>query len=251
MPLRDHFRPPVERRLPWPTLHSGLIGEISRRLNRDMPPGFVALSTYQPGARLEIDVAAVEDGDGWSASAARELGGTAVAVEPRTWTPPAPTVSAPFEYPDTFEVQVWEEDGDGRRLVAAIELVSPSNKDRPAGRLAFASKVLEYLSRGVCAVVIDLVTNRHANLHNEIVRELGHSPEFELPQDQRQYAVTYRPALRGKEPVLDQWHYTFTVGESLPTVPLRLTGDLFVPIDLEVAYTEVCRDFRLLGRDEV
>ena len=27
----------------------------------------------------------------------------------------------------------------------------------------------------------------------------------------------------------------------LPTMPLRLTGDLFVPVELELAYMETCR----------
>lgn len=49
------------------------------------------------------------------------------------WAPPKPIATAPLDFqdPDVFEVQVLNED-EGPRLVAAIELVSPANKDRPA-----------------------------------------------------------------------------------------------------------------------
>src|SRR5438105_15541063 len=40
---------------------------------------------------------------------------------------------------DTFEVRVYDEQR-GARLVAAIELVSPANKDRPEHRRAFVLK---------------------------------------------------------------------------------------------------------------
>ncbi len=37
------------------------------------------------------------------------------------------------------------------------------------------------------------------------------------------------------------------LGEPLPTLPLRLTGDLFVGVDLEAAYQEACRRRRLIA----
>ena len=37
----------------------------------------------------------------------------------------------------------------GRRLVAAIEIVSPSNKDRRESRRAFVAKVAALLQKGV------------------------------------------------------------------------------------------------------
>ena len=42
----------------------------------------------------------------------------------------------------------------GATLVAAIELVSPGNKDRPEARLAFAAKCVSYLTRGVGLIVV-------------------------------------------------------------------------------------------------
>ena len=53
-------------------------------------------------------------------------------------------------------------------LAAAIELVSPSNRDRPEARRAFVAKCASYLQRGAGLVIVDVVTDRLANLHEEL-----------------------------------------------------------------------------------
>jgi hypothetical protein len=44
---------------------------------------------------------------------------------------------------------------------------------------------------------------------------------------------------------IEIWPATFSVGDPLPELPLRLTGDLFVPVDFEASYQEACRRRRL------
>ena len=41
-------------------------------------------------------------------------------------------------------------------------------------------------------------------------------------------------------------HNQFNVGDTLPTMPLRLIADYFVPVELELTYTEACRRRRLI-----
>ncbi|HEV3259077.1 MAG TPA: hypothetical protein VG013_19550, partial [Gemmataceae bacterium] len=84
----------------------------------------------------------------------------------------------------------------GLTLVAAIELISPCNKDRPAERRAFATKCASYLSQGISVVVIDIVTSRSANLHNETMRLMEAATELDVPADRNLYAVAYRPVRR-------------------------------------------------------
>lgn len=91
---------------------------------------------------------------------------------------------------------------------------------------------------------MDVVTNRHANLHNEVM-QLLELPELDFPVDVRLYAVAYRPARRAEREEIDLWRRSLTLGGPLPTLPLRLTGDLFVPVDFEAAYQEACRRRRL------
>lgn len=243
MPLLDHFRPPIGRRLPWRTLHAGWLAELAIRLNKTLPPGFVALESVQVGGRFELDIGTYEEDDrDASASPNGPTGG--VAVAPAVWTPPAAVGSFPVVFPDSFELRVYDSDTSGT-LVALIELVSPSNKDRKTERQAFAAKCAAYLGAGASVVVMDAVTTRRANLHNEIVRLLDAPPSLELAPDTQQYAAAYRPVRRDEKPHVDLWTAAFGVGDTLPTLPLRLTGDLFVPVEFEETYTATCRGRRL------
>src|SRR5690349_17321078 len=67
----------------------------------------------------------------------------------------------------TFEIRVYSTTSS-LALVAAIELIGPGNKDRSEERRAFAAKCAGYLYQGISLIIIDIVTNRRANLHNEI-----------------------------------------------------------------------------------
>lgn len=60
--------------------------------------------------------------------------------------PPQPTLTTETELPDQdeYEMRIYDEH-HGRRLVAAIELISPANKDRPESRRAFVGEVAALL----------------------------------------------------------------------------------------------------------
>src|SRR5207245_8271579 len=96
-------------------------------------------------------------------SSSARHGNTATLPAP-TWSVSAPALSMPGVCPEAFAVLVFHDDG-GARLVGAIELASPGNKDRPAYRRAFAVKCASYLYQGISLVLVDIVTNRQANLH--------------------------------------------------------------------------------------
>ncbi|HET6572942.1 MAG TPA: DUF4058 family protein [Fimbriiglobus sp.] len=241
MPLLDHFRPPVKYRLPWESLHSNWATRIADRLNEILPARYQILENIRLGGGVEIDVAAAEE----EQLAVGRTNGPTTAVLPSTWAPPAPARTIDAVFPDTFEIRVYDLDG-GRKLVGAIELVSEGNKDRESERRAFAVKCASYLANGVSLIVIDVVTTRRANMHNEIARLIDAPEDVDLPPEPGLYAVSYRPVLRESKPLLDLWFETFSVGSQLPTMPLRLIGDLFVPVDFESAYTEACRSRRVI-----
>jgi hypothetical protein len=100
------------------------------------------------------------------------------------------------------------------------------------------------------------VTNRHENLHNELIDLLGASEQLHLPFDGL-YAVAYRPirarangpfgstGAPGEVGRIDLWQASLVVNGLLPTLPLPLDNDLFVPLDLEATYTEARRRSRL------
>ncbi len=132
-----------------------------------------------------------------------------------------------------------------RRLVSAIELVSPRNKDRPAAARAFAIKCASYLVQGVGLVIVDPVTNRQANFHEEIRRLLDLGDAFRFPVASALYTASYRPVLRGDADQIDVWPNAMTLGQPLPTVPLPIKGYGVIPLDLEAAYTDAHQRLRL------
>jgi hypothetical protein len=242
MPLLDHFHPPVSNRLQWQSFHSAWATHIANDLNANWLSEEFLAAEFAGAGTLEIDVAAFEQQRGEANGAGH--GSTTAALMPRLWTPPAATFTVPAIFPESFEVRVFSNVG-GLTLVAAIELVSPGNKDRPDVRRAFAAKCASYLHRGVSLIIMDVVTDRRANLHNALADLLEWPPETRLPADPSLYAVAYRPVLREGRAETDLWPATVAVGEPLPTLPLRLTGDIFVPVEFEATYQEACRRRRL------
>jgi len=157
----------------------------------------------------------------------------------------ATTMFRTDNYLTGFEVHIFSK-LSGRKLVAVVALISPTNKDRPGERRAFAANSVAYLQQGVSVVVIDIVTSKPFNLHNEVLELLEVPLSAAMPGDQTIYAVSYRPALRESKPVLQLWLEPLVVGQPVPTMPVPLTEDLFVPVEFESTYLETCRRRRLI-----
>ncbi len=112
MPLRDHFHPPVSKRASWEGLHGQWPAVIVQHLNLVLPDGYMAEPRVHLGPYFEINVSAFERG--------------------------------PDQY--EYEVLIFDQERD-RRLVAAVELVSPANKDRPESRRVLVTKCAALLRR--------------------------------------------------------------------------------------------------------
>lgn len=244
MPLLDHFHPPLIAERRWESFHSNWATKIADALTeRWLPPNYIAEEHAHFGPSVEIDVATFER----EASTTEERKGAVVATaEPKVWSPPDADGVLPAVFPETFEVRVLSTD-TGPKLVAAIELVSPGNKDRPAERTAFATKCASYLYQGISVIVVDIVTNRRANLHNEILRIMEAGDLLQLPQEAYLYAVAYRPLRRGPRDDIDVWRAPLALGQPLPVLPLGLRADLAIPVDFETPYADACQRKRLTG----
>ncbi len=239
MGLRDHFRPPLHPLHHWESFYSNWATRIADALNdRWLPRDYLAEEHTHAGTQLEIDVATFATGNPATVTRLGETGST-----PSPWTPPPPDVRLPIAFADAFEVRVLSDAG-GATLVGVIELVSPANKDRPEQRRAFATKCAGFLHQGVSVVVLDVVTTRSHNLHNDIVALVG-AEAARMPHDVALYGAAYRPLVRGEETLVDVWASPCAVGAALPVLPLRLRGDLFVPVDFESTYQEACRRRRI------
>jgi len=244
MVLQDHFRPPLSMRRHWHAFHNAWATYISSDLNHQLPEGYFAEANVQFG--IEIDVATFEEA---GPEATRNASPGESIDDPSTgsstgWLAPTPTQTLPMAIlTDTVEVLVFNREA-GPTLAGAIELVSPANKDRPAHRDAFVSKCAAYLQQGVGLVVVDVVTDRRANLHEALVARLCTSGVVPWAADL--YVVSYRPVQRAGQPSLDMWQAAIAVGRPLPTMPLWLRGNLCFPVDLNTTYTRTCREQRIV-----
>ena len=244
MPLRDHFRPPLDNVTSWDGFHGGWPMMIVSHLSRHLPRRYVAAPRVHSGGTVEIDVAAFEQDSASTPalSEGQDNGGVATAV----WAPPDPTLAVATDLPaqDEYEVRVYDSK-HGRRLVAAVEIVSPGNKDRPEHRHAFVAKCAALLQQHVCVVLVDVVTTRHFNLYAELLALIGQTDPNLGSESPDLYAVSCRLARTGEAWLLEGWAHVLRLGQPLPTLPLWLAENLAVPLELEASYEETCRILRI------
>lgn len=238
MPLRDHFRPPVTDLASWEELHGLWPGIIAVRLNSLLPPGYRSGVKIHLGSAVEIDVAAFES---------QNLGGSGnhdpsdPALE---WKAATPSVLLDTDEltPPEYEVRVYDQ-RHTRRLVAAVEIVSPRNKDRAEARGAFVSKCHAFLQQEVCVVIVDPVTERSANLYAELAERIGAKPPATAGRSI--YAVSCRARSVHRRHQVEAWEHALEVGAPLPTLPLWISDTQYIPLELERTYEETCKGLRI------
>jgi hypothetical protein len=156
-------------------------------------------------------------------------GGTAAGAGGRDEEPDVETVVATLAG-DT--ILLVERHG---RMVAAIELVSPRNKDRASACAAYAATYAGYLLRGINLFLVDVHKRPLAfSFADRIAGELClEQPSFPAP-----CAVAYRvgePAPNGGR-FLALWRRPLAIGSSLPVMRLPLSLQVSVAVDLEATY---------------
>jgi hypothetical protein len=231
MPLRDHFRPPISRHSSWEGFHGFWPAAIVQKLVDQLPPGYVAEPRVHLGSFFEIDVSTYEEGAAPPTESPRERnGGVATAI----YAPPAPSLAVDAEIPELYEYEVLVYDVTrDRTLVAAVEIVSPANKDRPESRNVFVAKCAALLRKGVCVSIVDLVTIRQANLYVELLSLIGCSdPAFDA-ETPSTYAVTCRRRLVNQRSRVEIWFHPLALGQPLPSLPIWLAENHAVSLDLK------------------
>jgi hypothetical protein len=241
MPLRDHFRPPLASRKSWEGLHGQWPSKIVDQLNASLPPEYEAEPRVHLGAAFEIDVSTYESDNGGAWNAAIDGAGNGSSA---VWSPGEPAVLLESETlpPSEYEVLVYDVTF-GRRLVAAVEIVSPANKDRPENRRSFIYKCESLLRGGVCVAIVDIVTIRTPNLYRELAELMG-APE-RVSVRTPIYAVACRGRRQGDSWRAEAWEHELQIGQPLPTLPLWLNDETYVPLQLEESYESACRSLRI------
>jgi hypothetical protein len=239
MPLHDHFRPPLDRQSTWEGFHGQWPAVIVQHLRKKLPSGYVAEPRVHSGSQVEIDVAAFEKEDLVRLATNEGQGVVATAV----WAPSEPSLAVETTLPDydEYEVRIYDA-RRGRQLVAAIEIVSPANKDRPEHRNIFVAKCAALVQKGVAVSIIDFVTLRKFNLYAELLAFIGHVDPTLGDSPPPLYAASCRWTIRADRTILEAWSHKLAVGQPMPTLPLWLDRDMVVPLDLDSSYEQACHD---------
>ena len=240
MPLRDHQSEPYNI-APFEGIHSGWPMVMLQHVKKKLPPGYSAAPQVSLGTGLEFDLAAYSTdtaddaaAQSWSPDHSGDAVGTATLARPE----PNRTVACAIPEPAEYELRIYNK-ALGRKLVAVVEIVSPSNKDRPESRRTFVAKCASLLQKGVSVAIVDICGTPRFNLYAELLDWVG-VDDPKLEADARLYAVACRTRIARKKSRLENWTHVLAYGQPLPTLPIWLSDDLWVPLDLEASYESVC-----------
>jgi hypothetical protein len=225
MPIHDWTR--VDAGL-FHDFHQDWTIELRRALNAGLlPPGYVALADQSISGPIP-DVITLRRGPRHPGNGG-PAGGVAVATAP----------------PQARFVDEIEEGAYARRanririqhrhgeVVAVIEIVSPGNKNSRTALRAFVRKAADLIWQGIHLLVVDLFPPSDRDpqgIPGSIREEIGGRP-FELPADKPLTVAAYRAG-----PITTAYVEPVAVDDDLPSLPIFLTEDEYVPAPLEETY---------------
>ncbi|HVC95605.1 MAG TPA: DUF4058 family protein [Pirellulales bacterium] len=242
MSLRDHFRSPLDDVHSWDELHGMWPAMIVRKLIEVLPEPYFAAPNVHLGTLFEVDIGTFRETTSEPDDSDASDGSVAVA----TYAPPKPTVTLEPQLPnqDIYEVRIYDRRRK-RRLLATIEIVSPSNKDRPENRSTFVSKMATLLRNNVCVSIVDVVSTSYFNLYAELLDFVKGVDPALGSQPPPMYAATLRLRYEGNRRMMDNWYHPLAIGQPLPTLPIWLKETWAIAHDLESSYEETCRTLRI------
>lgn len=243
MPMRDHFLLPIEKRHRWEAIHAMLTMTIVQHLGPLLPDKYSSAPRVHLGSNFDNKFRYVYKEESPLVGISPRVDSRTVATV--TWAPPIPTFTIDADLPEEYAYEVLVHDDDTFNLVAAIELVSPGNKDRPQNRRAFVAKCATLMQQGVCVSIVDLVTIRKFNLYADLLAMLEQSDPTYAAGVPSTYVATCRQLRIDDRYRLQTWAYPLTIGQPLPPLPVWLTEDFAVSLDLEASYESACKSLRI------
>ena len=223
----------------WEGVHTLWLTELLRWIKPRLPAGYRAFIGAPPtlviGAPTERPDVGVRDWPADRPTSSRSSADGPAAGDGETSEPDVELAVAALESDTAIQV---ERQG---RLAAAVELISPRNKDRPLARDTYLSRYVGYLLEGVHLLLIDVHGKPLSfSFADRIAQEL----QFRQPGCPAPAGISYRvgePVATGGR-VLAIWRRPFAVGTALPTLPLPLTMEQAVAVDLEQTYSRAAAD---------
>jgi hypothetical protein len=221
----------------WDGVHHSWITELLRWIKPRLPVGYrvyigtvPTVAVAAPPDRPDVQVRRENEGD-QRLPVSTEEAGVALSEEP--------DYEIALEKVDPFKALYVERSG---LMIAALELISPRNKDRPSARETYLMRYLSYIMQGVHLLLVD-VHRRPLNFSfaDRIAQELEIPNQPSLPPP---VAVSYRvgePAATGGS-LVALWRRPLLVGQPLPSLVLPISVNAAVTVDLEYTYVRAAAD---------
>jgi hypothetical protein len=215
----------------WNSLHLVWQAQLLDWVQGQLPPGYRAYLGSVPALTIDVPNGRPDLGVRNWIEAPKDSGNGSGVGTPE----PDMEAVAVFELDPQTAVHV-EFHG---RLVAALEIVSPRNKDRPYARERYLGRYLGYIRQAVHLMLIDVLPRP---VGFSFADALNANLKFEQPPCAVPFVVSYRVGESVPDGTLiGFWRRSLAVGSALPTIPLALNVRESIPIDLEHTYREAAR----------
>lgn len=219
----------------WDSVHPFWLAYLVEWIQPRLPEGYRAFLGGVPALTVasgpgKPDVSVRQ----WGTSPPGEAGATDTAV-----LEPDLEASVTFRLDPQLAVHI---DFHGR-LIAALELVSPRNKDRADAKETYANRYLGYLRLGVHLLLVDVLPRpKGYSFSDAITSSLG----LELPPLPPPFAAAYRvgeviPVADDLGSLVGLWRRPLRIGQPLPPLPLPLSVHRAVVVDLEETYQRAAK----------
>ena len=231
MPLRDHFRPPLDKvlggKLHW-HLARGYRAAVAKEILRAMLVGAASIPVRKSRSMSRCSTRA-------NRSCQRERGReTAVWLQRRS--PSSPVSMSKSRCPTTTSTRSACTTDTDRMLVAAIEIVSPANKDRPEHRNVFLATARWLLQKPVAVSIVDRWRATAASTSTAYLVGLHRPCGYDLRREPAGSLMPPRAGCHeGNKRRLHVVPRAPVFRQSLPTLPVWLSQNLSVPFDLSRA----------------
>lgn len=216
----------------WEGVHHLWLAELARWLKARLPAGYRAFIGSPP----TIGIGSLSEKPDVSVREWRDEAKPTGPVAP-DGTIVEPTVEVALATDELAPAVQVEYKG---RLIAAIEIISPRNKDRPSAREKYLYRYVGYLLNGMHLMVIEVLRRPFGfSFADEIAREI----ELDQP-GLPPFAAVYRvgePAAEGGR-YLAHWRGELQAEVVMPKMPLPLDVHTAVVVDLEATYMRAAED---------
>jgi hypothetical protein len=221
--------------------HTRWIAHLTEALNGGLlPSGYYAMSAQWAG-RAIADVLTLQVVPSAPPATAPDRGVAVAETPPRVRRKLTPAGAS-----RTLRRTLTVRHVSGHRVVAVVEIVSPSNKDRAAHVTSFVDKAESALGHGIHLLLVDLFPpGRHdpAGMHAALWERFDDEP-YNLPPDEKLTLASYVSG-----PLPEAYVEHLSVGAPLAEMPLFLDPDRYIDVPLESTYMAAYRGMGAFWRE--